>query len=59
VKNIFSTVLLENILAYYANVKKKKSSIKDEMKRVEGKACLYHIIIGAKLAPSRIDGISL
>jgi hypothetical protein len=58
VKNIFSTVLLENILAYYANVKK-KSSIKDEMKRVEGKACLYHIIIGAKLAPSRIDGISL
>jgi len=58
VKNIFSTMLLENILAYYANVKK-KSSIKDEMKRVEGKACLYHIIIGAKLAPSRIDGISL
>jgi hypothetical protein len=51
-------MLLENILAYYANVKK-KSSIKDEMKRVEGKACLYHIIIGAKLAPSRIDGISL
>jgi len=51
-------VLLENNLASYANVIK-KSSIKDEMKRVEGKKCLYHLIIGTKLAPSRIDGISL
>jgi dihydroxyacid dehydratase/phosphogluconate dehydratase len=58
VKNIFSIVLLENNLASYANVIK-KSSIKDEMKRVEGKKCLYHLIIGTKLAPSRIDGISL